>query len=85
MVEKRQAEDRGKVEEGVVACPHHLHHAKISGKLEKKARTSCAAARSSKCLIQITLHRQAVCTRERDDSTFPEAVFLWFRTNWEKG
>lgn len=54
-------------------------------KTRKKSRTSCAAARSSKCLIQITLHRQAVCTKERDDSTFPEAVFLWFRTNWEKG
>lgn len=36
MVEEKQAGDREKVEEGVVACPHHLHHAKISGKLEKK-------------------------------------------------
>lgn len=34
-MERRRAEDRGQRVERVVACPHHLRHAKISGKLEK--------------------------------------------------
>lgn len=65
----------------MVACPHHLHRAKIFGKLEKSPMVG-RSCRSSGCLIQITLGIGRLRARGRQAGTakgmifaFSEAVF----------